>query len=145
MATIKSFKADILSNSPICQNNWWRADAWNVSCETLYGGQFTLSIQVMKAKLSWYTAPLRHHYSLLRNLPPLRYFFVSHQCWIGKKSSFFHSLLCCWCSTNDLAHLVRRGRFLKNVFLLWLLIQRLLKQQCTPQTLHRTICVFVTC
>ena len=73
-----------------------------------------LSTQVMKAKLSCYTAPLRHHHSLLRNLPPLRYFLFHTSAGQGKNLHSFTVLLCCWCSTNDLAHLVRHGRFLKK-------------------------------
>ena len=34
---------------------WWRSNAWNVSFETLYGGQFKLSTQ---SKLPCYTLPL---------------------------------------------------------------------------------------
>ena len=34
-----------------------RANARNVSFETLYGGQFTLSTQLLEPKLSRYTPP----------------------------------------------------------------------------------------
>ena len=41
-ATVKSFKADVSSFS------WRRANARNVSFETLYGGYFTLSTKLIK-------------------------------------------------------------------------------------------------
>ena len=31
---------------------WWRANAWNVSFENLYGGQFTLTTQLIKPELA---------------------------------------------------------------------------------------------
>ena len=43
MATLMSFKADILSISPSSE---WGANTWNVSCKTLYGGHFKLSTQL---------------------------------------------------------------------------------------------------
>ena len=57
MVTITSFKADISGISPL-SSLWQSADAWNasqhVSFETLYDGQFTLSTQLTKSKLSSY-------------------------------------------------------------------------------------------
>ena len=44
------------------------------SFETLYGGQFTLSTQLIKAKLSFYTPPPMQHHSFYRNLPASIYF-----------------------------------------------------------------------
>ena len=44
------------------------------SFETLYGGQFTLSTQLIKAKLSFYTPPPMQHRSFYRNLPASIYF-----------------------------------------------------------------------
>ena len=39
------------------------------SFETLYGGQFTLSTQLIKPKLSFYTPPPMQYQSFYRNLP----------------------------------------------------------------------------
>ena len=44
------------------------------SFETLYGGQFTLSTQLIKPKLSFYTPPPMQHHSFYRNLPAFLYF-----------------------------------------------------------------------
>ena len=44
------------------------------SFETLYGGQFTLSTQLIKAKLSFYTPPPMQYQSFYRNLPASIYF-----------------------------------------------------------------------
>ena len=44
------------------------------SFESLYGGQFTLSTQLIKAKLSFYTPPPMQHQSFYRNLPAFLYF-----------------------------------------------------------------------
>ena len=51
MATIKGFKADVSSINPLSEQMvksiWQRAGTWNVSFETLYGGQFMLSTQLI--------------------------------------------------------------------------------------------------
>ena len=44
------------------------------SFETLYGGQFTLSTQLIKPKLSFYTPPPMQYQSFYRNLPASIYF-----------------------------------------------------------------------
>ena len=61
-----NFKPDILSDSPLSEQ---RANARNVSFETLYGGQFMLLID--NTKLSYYTLQPMQHYSFFRNQPPL--------------------------------------------------------------------------
>ena len=47
---------------------WWRANARNnISFETLYRGQFSLSTQLMDPKLSCYTFPPMQHHSFVGN------------------------------------------------------------------------------
>ena len=50
-------------------SNTLRANARNVSFKTLYGGQFTNSVD--NTKLPCYPLPPTQHHSLFRNLPPL--------------------------------------------------------------------------
>ena len=57
------------------------SNARNVSFETLYGGQLTLSTQLIKKKLSCYTSPPTHLLSFFRNLPPL--FSFDLDCLLG--------------------------------------------------------------
>ena len=52
------------------QSLWRRANARNVSFKTLYGGQFTLSTQLIPPNYR-YTLPPTQHKSLFRNLNPL--------------------------------------------------------------------------
>ena len=49
MAIIKSFKADVSSNSPSSEQ---RVNAQNISCETSYSGPFMLSTQLIELNYS---------------------------------------------------------------------------------------------
>ena len=73
LTTVKSFEADISGVSPLSER---RTDARNVSFETLYGGQFTLSTLLMKPKLPCYSPPPTRHHSFFRNFTPLWVWFV---------------------------------------------------------------------
>ena len=52
MASVKRSKGAVSSVSTQSVR-WWRANAGNVSFETLYGGQLTLLTQLIKPKLPW--------------------------------------------------------------------------------------------
>jgi len=75
LATVMSWKADVSSMLALRQSEfvishslWRRANAWNVSLSTRYGGQFTF-------QLSWYNQitllpPPTQHLSFFRNFHP---------------------------------------------------------------------------
>ena len=50
--TFQAFALCQSKASAHCHLLWWRAHAWNVSLETLYGGQFAFVTQLIKPKLS---------------------------------------------------------------------------------------------
>ena len=60
--SMKSFNVDE------CHNEWRRADARNVSSESLYGSQLTLSTKLIEP--NYLLLPTQHH-SLFRNWSPL--------------------------------------------------------------------------
>ena len=65
-STIKALFGKALSSL------WRRANTWNVSFRSLYGGQFTLSTQLIKPNYL-VILPSTQHHSFFRNLPPLSY------------------------------------------------------------------------
>ena len=72
LTTIKSFKAEASSISPLLgQKLWQRANAWNVSFETLYGDQFTLSTESMIPNTSSYFPTDAAPQFLQKHLPSL--------------------------------------------------------------------------
>ena len=66
-----NFSLDNLVLSSVSLSLWRRANAQNVSLETLGGGQFTLSTQLIMTKVSCYNHPPTQHHSFFGKLPPL--------------------------------------------------------------------------
>ena len=52
------------------RSEWRRANSWNVSLDTLYGGQFTLSTQFIKPNYLDILPLLTQHRSSSRNVSP---------------------------------------------------------------------------
>ena len=70
LATVRDSKADVSSVSPSLDSLRRKANARNVSFRISYGGQFTLSTQLIKPNYLVILPPTQHH-SFFRNLAPL--------------------------------------------------------------------------
>ena len=82
-----NFSLDNLVLSSVSLSLWRRANAQNVSLETLGGGQFTLSTQLIMTKVSCYNHPPTQHHSFFGKLPPLFINFSVVTCLIILHSS----------------------------------------------------------